>query len=187
MIYLFLILLPLISSAFELVHIQSLSEGSYRQEFQVKDTIRTFRTNFNVGTQYQVGLFKSAKVDQDLVHKIDAISAKLAKLDKELGDSSSFNKLSKQAPHAPHIILDGFKITPSSVLYEELRRHLSSLIEQDWKLADGVQLESDLTKISYYKDSKLIKSEEFNDRFYCQAIQKFKRCQVKDLGYVYLK
>jgi hypothetical protein len=117
-----------------------------------------------------------------------AVLDKLRAVDEGLRkQKSSFNDLSPKAPHAPYILVDEYRVAPSSVLYAELLKLFEGLLQKKWRHLDGIRIDEDLKQITVLKDGKAAATEKFNYAFHCNRERPPGYCLFKEIGILFIQ
>jgi len=167
------------------------SEATSLQEFLLVDGKASYNKKsnfFDPSLDLRLGRFTySGKETLPVEKSLKAVLAKIVIADKILKSKKrSFNDLSGNDKHQSVLILDGFKVTPESDLYSELKINFNALINLKWEIQKGISLSSDHAKVTQINNGKPSAPQPFNFAFSCQSQSPPTVCGFKDLGVLFI-
>ncbi len=170
----------------------SLTEGSSYQGFELKEKVLYKKKSnfFDKNRDYTLGTFELEKgeVIAGELKVLEAVLKKLKSSDELLRQgNTSFNQLSKPAPHSSFLLLDEFQITQGSDLYPELKKVFDVLATKKWSLQEGMKLSADLKHMTKHKYGVATAPEPFSFSFACSKVRPPAYCLFKDLGILYVE
>jgi hypothetical protein len=120
--------------------------------------------------------------------KLNSILTSIEEVDTFLKKkNTSFNELSSKKPHQSFLLINKYRVTKDSDLYQELKKIYDDLYQKDWKQISGIKLSDDLKKVISIKDGKKVSEEAFNMSFHCKKAVAPTVCGYKDLGILYIQ
>lgn len=167
-----LILLPHLSFGVTLEKYFSSPEGSHLISFDLSDKKLMMSKNSNYFDSHHlsVGTFtasvqgqkKRLKFLEELLKRYETVDSVLRQ------KGSSFNEHAKPKGHEVIFRLNGFVITPASEYFDKVDKEFSELKKLKWSQIEGYEISKDFKTVKEFKDGKVMKSSDYNTRFYCK-------------------
>ena len=171
--------------------IRSVPEGLSSQKFVIENgrTILEKTSNyFDQDVDYRLGRLEAKNRSSDLKARLNLLLEKIKLADNNLkSHGSNFNSLTNPRPHERYLKVDGYLLTPKSLLYPEAEKILSELQKSEWELIEGVLFSKDLKTKSTFRAGKLIESIDFKFKFYCREKIPPTVCHDRKYGIIYVR
>jgi hypothetical protein len=174
---------------------RSVPEGVDAQTFVATESDRHFEKTSNLfdptGNDYSIGTFSLASGAAEfttLMKRVEEFSAKFKTVDDFLKTKdSSFNEVSGNSGHEVVILVNDFKVRPSSKYYKELDELFQKLRSLSWTQTKGFKVSENLKILEEFDGGKVIKTQPYAREMYCRNMQMPTVCTFHGGGEIYVK
>lgn len=140
---------------------------------------------FSGGNDVRLGEMKFVdnKSSEQTYARLKVILAHFEEMDQKLKKvKKSWNEMVKEGPHATIVQINNYKIPDDSTYNKEVSELMQKLLKEKTSLVEGIELVKTNKSINYVKDSKVFKTENFVQPFYCEKVQSGQICHIKKWG-----